>query len=151
MTCWNYSRPEEDGTYSDCTKFGMISNHSRSGPQLFSHDCKFRRATVGMDGRRPDTFMQYLTEQEFGANFQRRFDRLKIIPLTPGNLKIIPYMSGDQSIISPIMSNPEMYSNLAPMLMQACNSTKYIKRDRYGGRTFRLRLKPTLSGGCLST
>lgn len=25
MICWNYGRPDEDGTYSDRTKFGMIS------------------------------------------------------------------------------------------------------------------------------
>ena len=25
MICWNYGRPNEDGTYSDRVKYGMIS------------------------------------------------------------------------------------------------------------------------------
>ena len=45
-------------------------------------------------------------------------------------------MSGDQSIISPIMSNPENVFNLAPTVMQSCNGTKYIKRTVMGEELF---------------
>ncbi len=47
---------------------------------------------MGMDGRRLDTFMQYLTEQEFQEDYpSRRGDPAKIVR----------YMSGNQDFISP--------------------------------------------------
>ena len=52
-----------------------------------------------------DTFMQYLTEQEFQDDYpSRRGDPAKIVR----------YMSGDQDFISPIMSNPENVYQLGP-------------------------------------
>ena len=52
-----------------------------------------------------DTFVQYLTEQEFEPNYpSRRGDPSKVIR----------YMSGDQDFISPIMSNPENIFQLGP-------------------------------------
>jgi hypothetical protein len=52
-----------------------------------------------------DTFVQYLTEQEFEPNYpSRRGDPSKIIR----------YMSGDQDFITPIMSNPENVFQLGP-------------------------------------
>ena len=42
MICWNYGRPNEDGTYSDRTKYGMISVIIHEvGHNLFPHDCQF--------------------------------------------------------------------------------------------------------------
>ena len=82
MICWNYGRPEEDGTYSDRTKFGMISviNGHNYFPMIVNSD---ERQWGWMDGL--DTFMQYLTEQEFGANFPEAIRPLENYPSRRGN------------------------------------------------------------------
>ena len=55
-----------------------------------------------------DTFMQYLTEQEFGENFPEAIAPNEKYPSRRGNpANIVPYMAGDQDYIAPIMSNPE--------------------------------------------
>jgi hypothetical protein len=42
MICWNYGRPDENGNYSDRTKFGMISVIIHEvGHNFFSYDCQF--------------------------------------------------------------------------------------------------------------
>jgi hypothetical protein len=62
-----------------------------------------------------DTFMQYLTEQEFGQNFKEAIAPLEKYPSRRGDPeKIVPYMSGFQDNISPIMSNPENVFQLGP-------------------------------------
>jgi hypothetical protein len=52
-----------------------------------------------------DTFLQYLTEKEFDPEYPSRRG--------PPN-KIVPYMSGNQEYIAPIMSNPENVFQLGP-------------------------------------
>ncbi|MFI2742300.1 M1 family metallopeptidase [Zhouia sp. PK063] len=106
MICWNYGRPDADGTYSDRIKFGMIS--------VITHEVghNFFPMIVNSDERQwtwmdegLNTFMQYLAEQ----NFQKKYlPELDSYPSRRGPAKnIVPYMSGDQSTISPIMSNSE--------------------------------------------
>ena len=116
MICWNYGRPEEDGTYSDRTKFGMISVIIHEvGHNYFPMIVNSDERQWGWMDEGLDTFMQYLTEQEFGANFPEAIRPLENYPSRRGEpSKIIPYMSGDQSIISPIMSNPENVFQLGP-------------------------------------
>ena len=116
MICWNYGRPEQDGTYSDRTKFGMISVIIHEvGHNYFPMIVNSDERQWGWMDEGLDTFMQYLTEQEFGANFPEVIRPLENYPSRRGEpSKIIPYMSGDQSIISPIMSNPENVFQLGP-------------------------------------
>jgi len=99
MICFNYGRPEADGTYSPRTKYGMIGviihevGHNYF-PMIVNSD---ERQWTWMD-EGLNTFLQYLTEQQFERNY----------PSRRGNPeKIIPYMKGDKSNISPIMTNSE--------------------------------------------
>ena len=106
MICWNYGRPNEDGSYSDRTKYGMISVIIHEvGHNYFPMIVNSDERQWGWMDEGLDTFMQYLTEQEFQENYpSRRGDPAKIVR----------YMSGDQDFISPIMSNPENVYQLGP-------------------------------------
>ena len=106
MICWNYGRPNEDGTYSDRTKYGMISVIIHEvGHNYFPMIVNSDERQWGWMDEGLDTFMQYLTEQEFQDDYpSRRGDPAKIVR----------YMSGDQDFISPIMSNPENVYQLGP-------------------------------------
>ena len=106
MICWNYGRPNEDGSYSDRTKYGMISVIIHEvGHNYFPMIVNSDERQWGWMDEGLDTFMQYLTEQEFQENYpSRRGDPSKIVR----------YMSGDQDFISPIMSNPENVYQLGP-------------------------------------
>ena len=116
MICWNYGRPNKDGSYSDRTKFGMISVIIHEvGHNYFPMIVNSDERQWGWMDEGLDTFMQYLTEQEFGANFPDAIAPLEAYPSRRGApSKIVPYMSGDQSFISPIMSNPENVFQLGP-------------------------------------
>ena len=99
MICWNYGRPDEKGFVSERIKFGMI------GVIIHEVGHNFFPMIVNSDERQwtwmdegLNTFLQYLTEQEFMPNF----------PSQRGPAaKIVPYMSGDQKFIEPIMTNSE--------------------------------------------
>ncbi len=99
MICFNFGRCEKDGTYSERTKYGMISviihevGHNFF-PMIINSD---ERQWAWMD-EGLTTFVQYLTEQEFERNY----------PSGRGEAqKIVSYMAGDKSVMSPIMVNPE--------------------------------------------
>ena len=106
MICWNYGRPNEDGTYSDRVKYGMISVIIHEvGHNYFPMIVNSDERQWGWMDEGLDTFMQYLTEQEFETDYpSRRGDPSKIVR----------YMSGNQDFISPIMSNPENVYQLGP-------------------------------------
>jgi GTPase SAR1 family protein len=99
MICFNFGRPEEDGTYSKRTKYRMIGviiheiGHNFF-PMIINSD---ERQWTWMD-EGLTTFVQYLTEQEFERNYPSRRG-------PPAN--IIDYMKGDKSGIVPIMTNSE--------------------------------------------
>lgn len=116
MICWNYGRPNEDGTYSDRTKYGMISVIIHEvGHNYFPMIVNSDERQWGWMDEGLDTFMQYLTEQEFGKNYPSVIAPNDKYPSRRGEAaKIVPYMSGDQSFISPIMSNPENVYQLGP-------------------------------------
>ena len=109
MICWNFGRPDEDGSYSDRTKFGMISVIIHEvGHNYFPMIVNSDERQWGWMDEGLDTFVQYLTEQEFAKSYPEVLGTLEKYPSRRGDpKKIIPYMSGDQSFISPIMSNPE--------------------------------------------
>ena len=109
MICWNFGRPDEDGNYSDRTKFGMISVIIHEiGHNYFPMIVNSDERQWGWMDEGLDTFVQYLTEQEFAESYPEVLGTLEKYPSRRGDpKKIIPYMSGDQNFISPIMSNPE--------------------------------------------
>lgn len=99
MICFNFGRCEKDGTYSERTKYGMISviihevGHNFF-PMIINSD---ERQWAWMD-EGLNTFMQYLSEQEFERDY----------PSGRGEAhKIVDYMAGDKTKMSPIMVNPE--------------------------------------------
>jgi len=99
MICFNYGRPDEDGTYSHRMKYGMIGviihevGHNYF-PMIINSD---ERQWTWMD-EGLNTFLQYLTEQTWERDFPSRRGAAS---------KIVDYMKGDKSNISPIMTNSE--------------------------------------------
>ena len=99
MICWNFGRPEPDGTYSDDVKYGMLGviihevGHNYF-PMIVNSD---ERQWTWMD-EGLNSFMEFLAEQTFDPKFPLRRG-------PPAN--IIPYMSGDQNGLEPIMTNSE--------------------------------------------
>ena len=99
MICFNFGRPEKDGTYSERTKYRMI------GVIIHEVGHNFFPMIVNSDERQWTwmdeglcSFVQYLTEQEFERDFPSRRG-------PPVNM--IEYMKGDKSGIVPIMTNSE--------------------------------------------
>ena len=106
MICWNYGRPNKDGLYSDRTKYAMISVIIHEvGHNFFPMIVNSDERQWGWMDEGLDTFVQYLTEQEFEEDYPSRRGEPS---------KIIRYMSGDQDFLSPIMSNPENVFQLGP-------------------------------------
>lgn len=99
MICFNFGRPEKDGTYSERVKYGMIGviihevGHNFF-PMIINSD---ERQWTWMD-EGLNTFLQYLTEQEFDRDFPSRRGPAR---------NIVGYMKGDKAKISPIMTNSE--------------------------------------------
>jgi len=99
MICFNGGRPEDDGTYAERTKYGMIGviihevGHNFF-PMIINSD---ERQWTWMD-EGLNTFLQYLTEQEWERGYPSRRG--------PAYL-IVDYMKGDKAMISPIMTNSE--------------------------------------------
>lgn len=100
MICWNFGRPQADGTYSDGVKYGMLGviihevGHNYF-PMIVNSD---ERQWTWMD-EGLNTFMQYLAETTWTeSKFPSRRGPAKLI---------VPYMSGDQKFLEPIMTNSE--------------------------------------------
>jgi len=99
MICFNFGRPEEDGTYAARVKYGMIGviihevGHNYF-PMIVNSD---ERQWTWMD-EGLNTFLQYLTEQQWERDYPSRRG--------PAH-KIVDYMKGDKDKISPIMTNSE--------------------------------------------
>ncbi|WP_405325549.1 M1 family metallopeptidase [Leeuwenhoekiella sp. LLG6367-2.1] len=109
MICWNYGRPDEDGSYSDRTKYGMISVIIHEvGHNFFPMIVNSDERQWGWMDEGINTFVQYVAEQDFGENFPEAIAPNSKYPSRRGEpSKITGYMGGDQNFISPIMSNPE--------------------------------------------
>ena len=99
MICFNFGRCQDDDTYSARTKYGHIGviihevGHNWF-PMIINSD---ERQWTWMD-EGLNTFVQYLTEQEFERNYPSRRGPAE---------KIVNYMKGDKDKISPIMTNSE--------------------------------------------
>ena len=99
MICFNFGRPEADGTYSARTKYGMI------GVIIHEVGHNFFPMIVNSDERQwtwmdegLNTFVQYLTEQHWEQNYPSRRGE---------PYKIVDYMKSDKENLSPIMTNSE--------------------------------------------
>ncbi len=136
MICWNYGRPNEDGTYSDRVKFGMISVIIHEvGHNFFPMIVNSDERQWGWMDEGLDTFMQYMAEQEFGEAYPEAIAPNTKYPSRRGDpAKIVPYMSGDQSTISPIMSNPENVHQLGPNAYGKPATALNILRETVMGR-----------------
>ena len=99
MICFNFGRPEEDGTYSDRKKWGMIGvivhevGHNFF-PMIINSD---ERQWTWMD-EGLNTFVQTVTQKENYPDMPKRRGE----PST-----IVNYMKGDPDYIRPIMTNSE--------------------------------------------
>ena len=99
MICFNYGRPQEDGTYSERIKYGMISviihevGHNYF-PMIVNSD---ERQWTWMD-EGLNTYLQFLTEQEWDKDYPSRRGPAK---------NIVNYMKGDKNNLMPIMTNSE--------------------------------------------
>ncbi len=99
MICFNYGRPNPDGSYSDRLKYGMISviihevGHNFF-PMIINSD---ERQWTWMD-EGLNTFVQYLTEKEWDPDYPSRRGPAE---------NIVPYMKGDKNGMRPIMTNSE--------------------------------------------
>ena len=105
MICFNYGRPNPDGTYSERTKRGMIG--------VITHEVghNFFPMIVNSDERQwtwmdegINSFIEILAELDYDPNFYT------------GNLPkdIVRYMSIDQNNLSPIMSQGDYVKNFGP-------------------------------------
>ncbi len=99
MICFNGGRPEADGTYSEQEKYGMwgVIIHEVGHnffPMIINSD---ERQWSWMD-EGLNTFVQYLTEQEWERGYPSRRGPAYMIA---------DYMRGDKQTISPIMTNSE--------------------------------------------
>ena len=99
MICFNYGRPDKDGTYTEAIKYGMISviihevGHNFF-PMIVNSD---ERQWTWMD-EGLNTFMQFMAEQEWQRDYPSRRG--------PAH-KIVPYMKGEKHLLEPIMTNSE--------------------------------------------
>ncbi len=136
MICWNYGRPNEDGTYSDRVKYGMMSVIIHEvGHNFFPMIVNSDERQWGWMDEGLDTFMQYMAEQEFGEAYPEAIAPDTKYPSRRGDpSKIIPYMSGDRSTISPIMSNPENVYQLGPNAYAKPATALNILRETVMGR-----------------
>ncbi|MES2731850.1 MAG: M1 family metallopeptidase [Bacteroidota bacterium] len=126
MICFNGGRPEPDGTYTERTKYGMISvimhevGHNFF-PMIINSD---ERQWTWMD-EGLNTFCQYLSEQEWQRDY----------PSTRGEpQKIVPYMSSDPATIVPIMTNSEQVTQFGANAYGKPATALNILRETVMGR-----------------
>jgi len=99
MICWNFGRPDANGVTTEQVKNGMI------GVVVHEVGHNFFPMIVNSDERQwtwmdegLNSFIEFMAEQELGTNYPSRRGPPK---------NIVPYMSGDQKFLEPIMSNSE--------------------------------------------
>ena len=126
MICFNYGRPDVDGTYSDAIKYGMISviihevGHNFF-PMIVNSD---ERQWTWMD-EGLNTFMQFMAEQEWDRNYPSRRG--------PAH-KIVPYMRSEKHLLEPIMTNSENIIQFGPNAYAKPATALNILRETVMGR-----------------
>lgn len=100
MICFNGPRPEKDGTYSARTKYGLISvvihevGHNYF-PMIVNSD---ERQWTWMD-EGLNTFLQYLSEQEWEENYPSRRGEPAAIVSYMKSTNQVPIMTNSESIL----------------------------------------------------
>ena len=124
MICFNGPRPEADGTYSERTKYGLISviihevGHNYF-PMIVSSD---ERQWTWMD-EGLNTFCQYLAEQEWEDDYPSRGGDPR---------KIVDYMSSTEQV--PIMTNSESILQFGPNAYSKPATALNVLRETVMGR-----------------
>jgi hypothetical protein len=124
MICFNYGRPDPDGSYSERLKRGMIG--------VITHEVghNFFPMIVNSDERQwtwmdegLNSFVETLAELDYDPNY------------ITGNLPkdIVPYMGGDQSNISPIMSQGDYVHQFGPNAYTKPAAALYMLRQTIMG------------------
>jgi Peptidase family M1 domain len=126
MICFNGGRPQEDGSYSDRTKYGLISviihevGHNYF-PMIINSD---ERQWTWMD-EGLTTFVQFLTEQQWERDY----------PSGRGAaFKIVDYMKAEKDQLEPIMSNSENIRQLGSNAYAKTATALNILRETIMGR-----------------
>ena len=126
MICFNYGRPEKDGTYSAATKYGMMSviihevGHNFF-PMIVNSD---ERQWTWMD-EGLNTFCQFMAEQEFDNNY----------PSSRGPAyKITDYMRLPKDQLEPIMTNSENIVQFGPNAYAKTATGLNVLRETIMGR-----------------
>jgi hypothetical protein len=103
MICWNFGRPNAEGKYSERTKKGMIG--------VITHEVghNFFPMIVNSDERQwtwmdegINSFVEILAEYKYDS---------ELFPMEKYPKNIIPYMKGDQSKLTPIMTQGDNIIN----------------------------------------
>ncbi|MCH7546961.1 MAG: aminopeptidase, partial [Planctomycetes bacterium] len=124
MICFNGPRPEEDGTYTPRSKYGLISvvihevGHNYF-PMIVNSD---ERQWTWMD-EGLNTFLQYLSEQEWEDEYPSRRGEPK---------DIVGYMSSTNQV--PIMTNSESLLQFGPNAYAKPATALNILRETILGR-----------------
>ena len=136
MICFNFGRPDENGYYSDRTKFGMIGVIIHEvGHNFFPMIVNSDERQWGWMDEGLNSFVQIIAEQDFGKTHPDAIPGLDHYPsddMDPQN--IVRYMAGDQDFISPIMSNPENVYQLGPNAYSKPATALNILRETVMGR-----------------
>ncbi len=126
MISFNGGRPNEDGTYNERQKYGMIGviihevGHNYF-PMIINSD---ERQWTWMD-EGFDTFIQFLTEQQWERDY----------PSGRGPaFKIVDYMKADPDDLEPIMSNSENIKSLGSNAYAKTATGLNILRETIMGR-----------------
>lgn len=126
MICFNYGRAEEDGTYTERAKYGAIGviihevGHNYF-PMIINSD---ERQWTWMD-EGINTFLQFLTEQEFDNNYPSRRG--------PAHA-ITDYMRAEKDLLEPIMTNSENIVQFGPNAYAKPATALNILRETVMGR-----------------
>ncbi len=126
MICFNYGRPEKDGTYSERVKYGML------GVIIHEVGHNFFPMIVNSDERQwtwmdegLNSFCQFLAEQEWDRSF----------PSNGGQARnIVGYMKADKEVQNPIMTNSESIIRFGPNAYTKPATALNILRETVMGR-----------------
>jgi hypothetical protein len=125
MICFNFGRPNKDGSYTPQLRQGMIGvvvhevGHNFF-PMIVNND---ERQTTWMD-EGVDSFVQLLTELE-------RYPDIDWSRGKPAGL--VPYMKGDKSVMRPLMTNSEQVIQFGPEQYAKAATALFILRETVMG------------------
>ena len=124
MICFNGPRPDKDGTYSERTKYSLISviihevGHNWF-PMIVNSD---ERQWTWMD-EGLNSFLQYLAEVEWETDYPSRISKTS---------QIVPYMTSQNQV--PIMTNSESILQFGPNAYSKPATALNILRETVMGR-----------------